>query len=145
MSDDITEAIRILLVEDNPADVRLTVEVFSQAKLRNTLDVAKDGETALAMLRDPSRPRPDLILLDLNLPGIDGREVLQEIKTDPALLSIPVCILTTSRAEPDILNAYQRHANCYIVKPVDLNHFIQVVQQIQEFWFSTVTLSRPSA
>jgi CheY-like chemotaxis protein len=135
-------SIDILLIEDNPADVRLTVEVFKQAKLRNTLLVAEDGETALAMLRDPSRPRPDLILLDLNLPGIDGREVLQELKSDPALMAIPVCILTTSRAEHDILHAYQRHTNCYIVKPVDLNQFINVVQHIQEFWFSIVTLPR---
>jgi chemotaxis family two-component system response regulator Rcp1 len=141
MIDDTNEdPIEILLVEDNPADVRLTVEVFKQAKLRNVLHIAEDGETALAMLRDPARRRPDLILLDLNLPGIDGREVLQDIKSDPALLSIPVCILTTSRAEQDILNAYQRHTNCYIVKPVDLNQFITVVQQIQDFWFSIVKL-----
>jgi chemotaxis family two-component system response regulator Rcp1 len=137
---DATRATQILLVEDNPADVRLTLEVFKQARLRNTLHVAQDGETALAMLRDPARRRPDLILLDLNLPGIDGREVLQEIKTDPALRSIPVCILTTSRAEQDIVDAYQRHTNCYIVKPVDLNQFILVVQQIHEFWFSIVKL-----
>jgi CheY-like chemotaxis protein len=140
MSEYATQPIEILLVEDNPADVRLTVEVFKQAKLRNTLHVAHDGETALAMLRAPEGRRPDLILLDLNLPGIDGREVLKEVKTDPALLSIPVCILTTSRAESDVLNAYQRHTNCYIVKPVDLNQFISVVQQIQEFWFSVVKL-----
>jgi chemotaxis family two-component system response regulator Rcp1 len=141
MTDDTSDdPIEILLVEDNPADVRLTVEVFKQAKLRNVLHIAEDGETALAMLRDPARRRPDLILLDLNLPGIDGREVLQDIKSDPALLSIPVCILTTSRAEQDILNAYQRHTNCYIVKPVDLNQFIQVVQQIQDFWFAIVKL-----
>jgi len=145
MSEDTTETIEILLVEDNPADVRLTVEVFKQAKLRNTLHVAEDGETALAMLRDPARPRPDLILLDLNLPGLDGREVLEQIKTDPALLPIPVCILTTSSAERDILNAYQRHTNCYIVKPVDLNQFITVVQQIQEFWFAIVKLPRSGA
>jgi CheY-like chemotaxis protein len=137
---EITAAIEILLVEDNPADVRLTVEVFKQAKLANVLHVAEDGETALAMLRDPARPRPDLILLDLNLPGIDGREVLQEIKSDPALLSIPVCVLTTSRAEHDIHHAYQRHSNCYIVKPVDLNQFIRVIQQIEDFWFSVVRL-----
>lgn len=136
--------IEILLVEDNPADVRLTVEVFKQARMRNQLHVAEDGETALAMLRDPARPRPDLILLDLNLPGIDGREVLLELKTDPALLAIPVCILTTSRAERDILTAYQRHTNCYIVKPVDLGQFMRVVQQIEDFWFSIVTLPRPA-
>jgi CheY-like chemotaxis protein len=145
MTDHATRPIEILLVEDNPADVRLTVEVFKQAKLRNTLHVAEDGETALAMLRDPARRPPDLILLDLNLPGLDGREVLQDIKSDPALLAIPVCILTTSRAETDILTAYQHHTNCYIVKPVDLNQFITVVQHIQDFWFSIVTLPVTSA
>jgi CheY-like chemotaxis protein len=141
--DDIADPIEILLVEDNPADVRLTVEVFKQARLGNALHVAPDGETALAMLRDPARRRPDLILLDLNLPGIDGREVLHEIKTDPVLRSIPVCILTTSSAEQDVVTAYQRHTNCYIVKPVDLNQFITAVQQIQEFWFTIVRLPRP--
>lgn len=136
--------IQILLVEDNPADVRLTREVFKQAKLANALSVAEDGETALEMLRAPDKhPRPDLILLDLNLPGIDGRELLQEIKRDPALLAIPVCILTTSRAEQDVLTAYQHHTNCYIVKPVDLNQFVRVVQQIEDFWFSIVRLPRP--
>jgi len=140
-----THPIEILLVEDNPADARLTVEVFKQSKLRNTLHVAVDGETALAILRDPERRRPDLVLLDLNLPGIDGREVLHEIKTDPALRAIPVCILTTSRAESDVLNAYQSHTNCYIVKPVDLHQFINVVHQIQDFWFSVVKLPEPAA
>lgn len=135
-----SDAIEILLVEDNPADARLTSEVFKQATLRNVLHLAEDGETALAMLRDPARRRPDLILLDLNLPGIDGREVLLELKSDPALLAIPVCVLTTSRAEQDILAAYSHHTNCYIVKPVDLNQFIQVVQQIEDFWFSVVKL-----
>jgi chemotaxis family two-component system response regulator Rcp1 len=134
--------IEILLVEDNPADIRLTTEIFKQAKLRNTLHVAEDGETALAMLRDPARHKPDLILLDLNLPGIDGREVLHELKADPALLAIPVCVLTTSRAEQDILTAYHHHTNCYIVKPVDLHQFIGVVQQIEAFWFSVVALPR---
>jgi two-component system, chemotaxis family, response regulator Rcp1 len=134
--------IQILLVEDNPADIRFTVEVFKQARIANVLQVAEDGETALAMLRDPARIRPDLILLDLNLPGIDGRELLQEIKADPELLSIPVCILTTSRAEQDVLMAYQHHTNCYIVKPVDLEQFIRVVQQIEQFWFSIVRLPR---
>ena|SRR5581483_5692961 len=134
--------IEILLVEDNPADVRLTTEIFKQAKLANTLHVAEDGETALAMLRDPARAKPDLVLLDLNLPGIDGREVLHELKTDPRLLAIPVCVLTTSRAEQDISTAYHHHTNCYITKPVDLNQFIAVVQQIEAFWFSVVTLLR---
>ncbi|MFT3695966.1 MAG: response regulator [Kofleriaceae bacterium] len=132
--------IRILLVEDNPADVRLTQEVFKQAKLHNELEVAEDGETAIERLRDTSKPRPDLVLLDLNLPGIDGREVLQELKNDPALLAIPVCVLTTSRAEQDVLTAYAHHVNCYICKPVDLQQFISVVQQIESFWFSIVRL-----
>ena len=140
-----SDAIEILLVEDNPADARLTAEVFKQAKLRNILHVAEDGETALAMLRDPARRRPDLILLDLNLPGIDGREVLLELKSDPELLAIPVCVLTTSRAEQDILTAYHRHTNCYIVKPVDLNQFIHVVQQIEDFWFAVVKLPGTAA
>ncbi|HET9620361.1 MAG TPA: response regulator [Kofleriaceae bacterium] len=135
-------AIEILLVEDNPADIRLTTEIFKQAKLRNTLHVAEDGETALAMLRDPARRKPDLVLLDLNLPGIDGREVLLEIKSDPALRAIPVCVLTTSAADQDISTAYHRHTNCYIVKPVDLNQFIRVVQQLEDFWFSVVKLPR---
>ena len=140
-----SDAIEILLVEDNPADARLTAEVFKQAKLRNVLHVAEDGETALAMLRDPARRRPDLILLDLNLPGIDGREVLLELKSDPELFAIPVCVLTTSRAEQDILTAYHRHTNCYIVKPVDLNQFIHVVQQIEDFWFAVVKLPGATA
>lgn len=135
--------IRILLVEDNPADSRLTVEVFKQARIANVLEIAEDGETALAMLRDPGHPRPELVLLDLNLPGIDGREVLLELKSDPDLLSIPVCILTTSQAEKDVMMAYERHTNCYIVKPVDLHQFVNVVQQIEEFWFSIVRLPRP--
>lgn len=133
-------SIEILLVEDNPADIRLTQEVFKQAKLHNELHVAEDGETALAMLRDPARRKPDLILLDLNLPGMDGREVLVELKRDPELLGIPVVVLTTSTSEKDVLTAYQHHTNCYIVKPVDLNQFIAVIQQVQEFWFSIVRL-----
>jgi CheY-like chemotaxis protein len=145
MTEHVTEPISILLVEDNPADVRLTAEVFQQARLRNTLHVAEDGETALAMLRDPARARPDLILLDLNLPGIDGREVLQEIKSDPALRAIPVCILTTSRVDSDVLDAYQPHTSCYIVKPVDLDQFIAVVRQIEEFWFAIVGSSGSGA
>lgn len=142
MNTSATSPIRILLVEDNPADSRLTVEVFKQARIANALEIAEDGETALAMLRDPAREKPDLILLDLNLPGIDGREVLIELKRDPALLAIPVCILTTSRAEQDVMMAYQNHTNCYIVKPVDLHQFVDVVQQIEQFWFSIVRLPR---
>jgi chemotaxis family two-component system response regulator Rcp1 len=133
--------IEILLVDDSEADVRLTVEALKEAKMRNTVHVAYDGETALQMLRTPGRRRPDLILLDLNLPGLDGREVLAEIKKDPQLAIIPVVILTTSRADEDIVRSYRLHANCYITKPVDLNQFIRVVQSIDEFWFSVVRLA----
>ena len=111
-----------------------------EARIANQLHVAEDGESALAFLRDDARPRPDLVLLDLNLPGIDGREVLEQIKGDPALAQIPVVILTTSRSEQDILAAYQNHTNCYIVKPLDLQQFIDVVHQIQQFWFTVVAL-----
>ena len=110
--------IEILLVEDSEADARLTVEALKEAKVRNTIQVAPDGETALEILRDPARRRPDLILLDLNLPGLDGREVLAEIKADPALAIIPVVVLTTSRAEADILKTYQLHGNCFFTKPM---------------------------
>lgn len=136
-------SIEILLIEDNPADIRLTQEVFKQAKLSNVLHIAEDGESGLAMLRDPARKKPDLILLDLNLPGIDGREVLVELKQDPELLAIPVVVLTTSASEKDVLAAYAHHTNCYIVKPVDLNQFIAVVQQVSDFWFSIVRLPAP--
>jgi two-component system, chemotaxis family, response regulator Rcp1 len=137
--------IEILLVEDNPADVRLTVEALKTAKVRNRMRVVEDGEAALALLRDPTQVRPDLILLDLNLPGIDGREVLQQVKSDPELAVIPVCILTTSKAEEDVLRAYQHHTNCYIVKPLDLHQFVRVIEQIEEFWFTVVRLPSPRA
>lgn len=133
--------IEILLVDDSPADVRLTLEALKEAKVRNTIRVAYDGETALETLRDPSKRRPDLILLDLNLPGIDGREVLAEIKGDPKLSIIPVVVLTTSRAEEDVFRSYRLHANCYITKPVDLDQFIRVIQSIEEFWFTVVRLA----
>lgn len=136
--------IEILLVEDNSADIRLTTEVLKDAKLRNTIHVARDGIEALEFLRRQGRfsgfPEPDLVLLDLNLPRLNGREVLREIKSDPELKRIPVVILTTSDAEQDILKSYELHANCYITKPVDLEQFSKVVQYIEEFWFTIVKL-----
>lgn len=136
--------IEILLVEDNPGDVRLTVEGLNEGKVRNNLHVAKDGVEALAFLRKEGdysdAVRPDLILLDLNLPRKDGREVLADIKADPDLKTIPVVVLTTSRAEQDILHSYQLQANCYITKPVDLEQFIHVVKTIEDFWLTVVTL-----
>jgi two-component system, chemotaxis family, response regulator Rcp1 len=136
----------ILLVEDNEGDVRLTMEALREGKVRNKLTVAKDGVEALAMLRNEgkyaSAPRPDLILLDLNLPRKDGREVLAEIKADPSLKVIPVVVLTTSKAEEDIVKTYELYANCYIAKPVDLEQFIKVVRSIDDFWLSIVKLPR---
>jgi two-component system, chemotaxis family, response regulator Rcp1 len=135
---------KILLVEDNPGDVRLTREALKEGKILNELNVVEDGVEALAFLRREGRyaeaVRPDLILLDLNLPKKDGREVLQEIKGDGALKKIPVVVLTTSAAERDILKAYDLHANCYITKPVDLEQFIRVVQMIEDFWLTIVKL-----
>ncbi len=133
--------IEVLLVDDSVADVRLTIEALKEAKVHNEIQVAYDGESALDFLRDPSKRRPDLILLDLNLPAMDGREVLAEIKKDPELAIIPVVILTTSQSEEDVLRTYQLHANCYITKPVDLNQFVRVVQSIEDFWFSVVRLA----
>jgi chemotaxis family two-component system response regulator Rcp1 len=135
-----TTPIEILLVEDNPADVRLTQEALREGKVKNNLSVARDGEEALAFLRREGAPRPDLILLDLNLPRRDGREVLKEIKDDPQLRMIPVVVLTTSAAEGDILKSYSLHANCYITKPVDLDQFITVVKSIDDFWLTIVRL-----
>lgn len=134
--------VEILLVEDNPGDVRLTEEALKEGKVRATLSVARDGEEALAWLRRAGRKLPDLILLDLNLPRKDGREVLREIKADPHLKSIPVVVLTTSDAEQDIAQAYALHANCYITKPVDLEQFIQVIRAIDDFWLTLVKLPR---
>jgi len=137
-------SIDILLVEDNPADVELTQEAFKEGKLCNKLHVVWDGVQALAFLRKESgyadTPRPDLILLDLDLPKKDGREVLAEVKADPDLKCIPVIILTTSQEEQDVLVSYNDHANCYINKPVDLEQFLQVVTQIEEFWLTVVKL-----
>lgn len=136
--------IEILLVEDNPGDVRLTVEAFKEGKVRNRLHVVEDGLAALAFLlrtgTHADAPRPDLILLDLNLPGKDGREVLAEIKADPALRRIPVVVLTTSQAEQDILTCYNVNANCYIHKPVSLDAFLRVVRSIEDFWLTVVKL-----
>jgi len=130
----------ILLVEDNNGDVRLTMEAFKEAKLMNRLSVVGDGIEALAFLRREGKysdaPRPDFILLDLNLPKKDGREVLAEIKADQDLRRIPVVILTMSQAEEDILKTYDLHANCYVTKPVGLDQFMKVVHSIEEFWLS---------
>ena len=136
--------IEILLVEDNPADVRLTMEILKETKVRNTLTVAADGIEALDLLRRNGRyahaMRPDLILLDLNLPKKDGREVLAAIKTDPDLKRIPVVILTSSKAEEDIFKSYNLYANCYVTKPVGLEQFVKVVKSIENFWLTIVTL-----
>jgi chemotaxis family two-component system response regulator Rcp1 len=136
--------IEILLVEDNPGDVRLTVEALSDTKVRNTLHVARDGVEAMEMLKRANNPiRPDLILLDLNLPRKDGREVLEEVKRDEALRHIPVVILTTSQAEQDILQSYRLSASAFITKPVDLDQFFRVVQSMERFWLEVVKLARP--
>jgi two-component system, chemotaxis family, response regulator Rcp1 len=136
--------INILLVEDNPADIRLTQEVFKEGRIKNLLNIAMDGEEALKYLRKEDKhinaETPDLVLLDLNLPKKDGREVLAEIKADASLKMLPVIILTTSAAEQDIMNTYANHANCYIMKPVDLAQFINVVRSIEEFWLTVVKL-----
>lgn len=136
--------IDILLVEDNPGDVRLTREALKDAKVLNKLYVAKDGVEAMAFLRRQgkyaSAIRPDLILLDLNLPKKDGREVLAEIKDDTSLKRIPVVILTVSKAEEDIIKTYELHANCYITKPVDLDRFLEVVRAVEDFWLTVVKL-----
>ena len=140
------EPIDVLLVEDSPGDVRLTREAFKDAKVHINFHVALDGAEAMAFLRNEGEhanvPRPDLILLDLNLPKKDGREVLKEIKESPTLKSIPVVILTTSESEADILRSYQLHANCYITKPVGLEGFLKVVNSIDSFWLSVVKLPR---
>ncbi len=136
--------IEILMVEDNPGDVRLTVEALKEGKVRNNLNTVEDGEAAMKFLRRQGPyskvPRPDLVLLDLNLPKKNGREVLAEIKDDPELKRIPVVILTVSEAEQDILKSYNLHANCYINKPVNLEQFIKVVRSIEDFWLSIVML-----
>jgi chemotaxis family two-component system response regulator Rcp1 len=136
--------VEILLVEDNPGDVRLTKEALREGKVYNNLHWAKDGVEALEFLRRQGKhakaPRPDIILLDLNLPKKDGREVLEIIKGDDALKHIPVVVLTTSKAEEDVVRSYALHANCYVTKPVDLEKFIVVVKSIDRFWLTVVTL-----
>jgi len=138
------KAIQILLVEDNAGDVRLTQEALKAIKLANELHVVRDGVEAIDYLRGGGRyagtARPDLILLDLNLPKKNGREVLEEIKRDEALRRIPVVVLTTSKAEDDIIRSYDLHANSYIAKPVNLDHFHHIVQTIGRYWFSIVSL-----
>jgi CheY-like chemotaxis protein len=140
----ISKMVEILLIEDNPGDIRLVKEVFKDAKLHNNLQVALDGEEAMKIHRQDDEyfkaPRPDLILLDLNLPKKNGIEVLREIKEDERLKCIPVVILTTSNAEDDLMETYKLDANCYITKPVDLDEFIKVVKSIQNFWLEIVKL-----
>ena len=137
------KSVEVLLVEDNPGDVRLIQEVFKEAKIKNVLHVARDGEEAMKMLRlegeNPTRI-PDLILLDLNLPKKDGRAVLKEIKKDEKLKCIPVVVLTSSIRDEDLIETYKNNANCYIAKPVDLDQLIKVVQNIGEFWLDIVKL-----
>lgn len=141
---DTAEAIEILLVEDSPGDARLTIEALRENKVRNNLHVVEDGEQALAFLRRVDKyadsPRPDVILLDLNLPKKSGREVLEEIKADETLRQIPVVVLTVSQAEEDVLKAYDLKANCYITKPVDLEQFLKIVRSIENFWLQIVKL-----
>ncbi|MBP7694547.1 MAG: response regulator [Anaerolineales bacterium] len=136
--------VEILMAEDNPGDVRLMLEALRQYKVRNQLHVVEDGEAALAFLRREApyaqAPRPDLILLDLNMPRKGGLEVLASIKADPSLRRIPVVILTSSGAERDVVSSYDQHANCYIIKPLDLEQFIQVVERIEGFWLEIVKL-----
>jgi CheY-like chemotaxis protein len=139
-----SNAVTILLVEDNPADARLVKEAFKYFKIKNKIYVAEDGFEAMHFLKNEEKyaeaPKPDIILLDLNLPRKDGREVLKEIKENEDLKLIPVVILTTSLAEEDILNTYKNNANCYITKPVDLDQFISVINSIQDFWLNKVEL-----
>jgi CheY-like chemotaxis protein len=138
--------IEVLLVEDDPGDVMMTREAFQDYKLHNELHVVSDGAEAMAFLRQEGeyagRPRPDLVLLDLNLPRMDGRQVLEAIKSDPELASIPVVVLTTSENEDDVLRSYSLHANAYVTKPVDFARFIEVVRQIDDFFVTVVRLPR---
>ncbi|HEX8517443.1 MAG TPA: response regulator [Bacteroidia bacterium] len=139
-------SINILLVEDNPGDIRLTKEVLKEGKIRNNLSVVTDGEEALLFLNKTGAYKaaytPDIILLDLNLPKMDGRQVLHEIKKNDLLKLIPVIVLTTSAADQDIRNMYANHANCYITKPVDFNQFIDVIRSIENFWLTIVRLPK---
>lgn len=144
METKLVRPIEILLVEDSPSDTELTVEALEEGKIYNHLSIVEDGVQAMDFLRRKGNysdaPRPDLILLDLNLPRKDGREVLGELKSDPELRMIPVVVLTTSRADEDVLRAYSLHANCYILKPVDFKQFVEVVKHIENFWLSVVKL-----
>jgi CheY-like chemotaxis protein len=139
-----SKPVEILLVEDNPGDVRLTMEALKEGKVLNNLTIARDGEEALEILfrrgEYADRPLPDIILLDLNLPKKDGREVLREIKTDKNLMHIPVVVLTMSKAEEDILKSYKYHANCFITKPIDMDQFMNVMRLTESFWLSIVKL-----
>ncbi len=140
------QSVTILLVEDNPDDVILTKEALKEGKIKNHLYDVGDGVEAMDFLRKKGKykdsPRPDIVFLDLNLPKKDGRQVLSEIKEDPELKGIPVVILTTSEAEEDVIKSYKLHANCYITKPVNLDRFIHVVKQLDDFWFDIVRLPR---
>jgi len=144
LKDTLSTPIEILLVEDNPGDIRLTQEVLNEGKVHNSLSIVENGVQAISFLRKENEyldaPTPDLILLDLNLPKKDGREVLLDIKNDPELKKIPVVVLTTSQSEEDILKVYDLNANCYISKPVDFGEFIDVVKSIEDFWLSIVKL-----
>lgn len=139
-----SKIVDILLIEDNPGDIRLTVEAFKNARMANDLHIARDGEEAIQFLHKESpfenAVTPDIILLDLNLPKLDGREVLEIIKQHPALRKIPVVVLTSSEAEIDVVQTYDLHANCYVVKPVDFEKFITVIKSINDFWLTVVKL-----
>jgi CheY-like chemotaxis protein len=144
MAAEAVRPVEILLIEDNPGDVELTREAFAESSMRSNIHVARDGETALAFLRRQGAyvhaPRPDLILLDLNLPGLDGKAVLAAIKADPSLRSIPVIVLSSSEAEDDVARAYQLLANCYVAKPVGFGSYSEAIHAIEQFWFSVVKL-----
>ena len=146
MENNMNRPVEILLVEDNPGDVRLTQEAFNEGKIKNNLHIVGDGIEALKFLRNEgdyaNAPRPDLVLLDLNMPRMGGREVLENMKADSVLKSIPVVILTTSEAEQDILKSYDLQANCYITKPVDIVQFFEIIHYIEDFWFTVVRLPR---
>lgn len=141
---DSIEPFEILLVEDNPGDVFLTQEAFREGRLAHRLSVVEDGEEAMRFLRREGKhgnaPHPDLILLDLNLPKKDGRELLGEVKMDPELRQIPVIVLTTSKAEQDVARAYKLHANCYLTKPIQMDDFLKTIRSVEEFWLSVVRL-----
>lgn len=146
MKNDALRPAYVLLVEDNQDDIELTLEALEESRVRMEIDVVTDGVAAMEFLRREGiyadRPRPDLILLDLNLPKMDGREVLKEIRADQNLTDIPVVVLTTSEDEGDILRAYKLHANCYIAKPVDFNRFTEIIRQVEGFWLQLVKLPR---